>query len=1099
MESVTQKFKGFLSSAISPAVKDFDLRASNAHTKFWKIHDATKKTSGEECSVFKQFEKVSKSQQEELFASLKKEAQSLIRLRHPAILNVVSAAEETKVSLYFATEPVLATLANLITQYRQRSKSSQVSSEEFKQHHFTFEELEIQLGISQVLEGVHFLNTTAKLLHRNISPESIFITKNVTIITSPKYFNTNILKWKIGGLGFSCSIDNKEPMAGISQDFREFLYEEPTAFLPEFDYLPPEYIQQHRFEYNSDLYSIGRVICELAMNLDQKVVSDQENISKLGASVGHATRLSNCRRAASTMQRESDSAKVSTILLGDSSIRGDLDSFIRSTYFTDIKVKSLVYLANISQKEDESKLQFFRGLFRIMNQFSDRIKISYVKLSNDRIVYVVLPNVIAVASAVKKELFHEQIAQPLIPILTSKDPKVDVLHCLLENVETFIEKATNEYIKKYLLPVVLGTLCGPTPEIIFQCLQVSTNLIKFFDPDTIIAGMIPRLTNLCVAGFPLHIRTKSIHWFSLLVPMLDKKLIVEHMIPSLEKILSIDNSPPILEALVITYEAVSKKLGGELLALKVLPALIPLSADRHLDLEQFKTIMKVVKDVLNTYEMERINELNNLKRFTKNTNEEMNQFNSVLGSGSGAANNHSSNPFEENHMATAQAAPPQDLPKISIPSNFLSGSSNSAFKQSPLSTAQQQTSPQFGQKISGSGSFFESPDFTSYSTGNTASTQPSSISLSSPPPTIATTPLYVEPGASLLSAIPATPIYTSASASSSSSISPSKSNNTINSNIGSSSNNNSSSPFNFNPTPNTNRSNQAPISSSNIAAPNYSYSSSTTTAPVLQPTTGSSTAKPNYNISIDNEPGLINPSVPTGANYNISFTDTLQPVSNSFSNPTPTPQPAPTPQPTYSYNSSFNSIPTPISTSQPFASSTITPSSSNNNNNNINFSNLNIRSQPSSNPSPLAPPPSNNFNYGSSGNSSSSSSTNNNIFGGLDSLQMNSNLMSQSQGVTNKRISGQYASNSQFLQQTGGNNSGVGFNMGSNTYNSNNNVTNLNGSVGFNMNNNNNSYNQMNSMNNMNNMNSMNNNMNSNNNFNNRNNNNNNSGGGSLI
>ncbi|GAM17573.1 hypothetical protein SAMD00019534_007480, partial [Acytostelium subglobosum LB1] len=703
---LTAKVKGFLSSAVSSPVKDFDLKQSNAHTKYWKIHDATKKTSGEDVSVFlfdkKQYEKMSRSAQDELLGHLKREAQSLIRLRHPSILNVVNAVEETKISLYFATEPVLATLDNLIQQYRQRSKSNQVSSDEFKQHHFTFEELEIQLGISQLLEGIHFLNTTAKLLHRNIAPESIFITKN--------------LKWKIGGLGFSCSIDSKEPeLSGLSPDFKEYIYEEVGSFLPSFCYLAPEYVQQRHWEYNSDLYSIGRIICELALNLNNQHAGTEENLSKMGPLAYYATTLVNCRKAAAANSNNSDSAKVCTILLGESSLRGDLDSFIRSAYFQDVKVKSLVYLTNIVQKEDESKLQFFRGLFRILSQFSERMRITYIlptlisELANERIVYVVLPNVFSIANTAKKELFNDLIAQPLIPILLSKTPKNDVLSCILDNVNMFIEKSSNDYIRKYILPVVLGTLCGPTPEIIFQCLSLSVPLIKYFDPDAIVAGMIPRLTNLCIGGFPLHIRTKSIHWFSLLVPLLDKKLIVDSMIPSLERVLSVDNSPPILEALVVTYEAVSKKLGGELLALKVLPALIPLSADKHLDLEQFKTIMKVVKDVLATYENERYNELNNLRRFTKNTSEEMNQFNNVIGSPPANSN---ANSFEE------QATPKQqELPKITIPTTFLSGSSSSITKASS-STLSSPPPPNT------QASFFDSPDFSGMSTGPTRATQP---------------------------------------------------------------------------------------------------------------------------------------------------------------------------------------------------------------------------------------------------------------------------------------------------------------------------------------------------------------------------------------
>eukprot|EP01133_Synstelium_polycarpum_P006778 gene6778-7880_t len=611
MDRITSIAKGFLSNAISP-VKEFDLKEVRSSTKFFRIHDAIKKSSGEEVSVFlydkKLLEKSSKQTQEDVLAHVRKEAQSLLRLRHPAILNMVSPVEDVKTALYFATEPILATLAGLMEQHRSRQKSSSVASG--TQSQLAFEELEIQLGISQLLEGVHFLNTTAKLLHRNISPESIYITKS--------------MRWKIGGLGFACSMDARDPLPGSSADLKEFVYED--GILPTLDYIAPEYIQSRRWEYNSDLFSIGRVIAEISLNLDNTALGDiaNESIAKLGTSVYHSSRLAALRATAKS--RTSDSARVCNILLGEPGLRGDIDSFHRSSYFSDIKVKSLVYLANIVQKEDESKLTFFRGLLRIINQFSHHIQTGYIlpvliqELANERIDYVVLPNVFAIAANMKKEAFNAQISSHLIPTLTNKEPK---------------------------------------------CLSNSSGMIKYFENDVVCNGLVPRLTNLCVGGFPLHIRTKAINWFSLLVPILEKKAIVDAMIPNLEKILSIDNSPPILEALVYTYEAMSKKLGAELLALKVLPALIPLSADKHLDLEQFKTIMRVVKDVLTNYESERINELNNLRRYTKNPEQDMDKFANVL-----------TDPHSISSPTTASATPSDSFAKISIPSTFIKTSTD---------------------------------------------------------------------------------------------------------------------------------------------------------------------------------------------------------------------------------------------------------------------------------------------------------------------------------------------------------------------------------------------------------------------------------------
>ncbi|KAM9960114.1 hypothetical protein ACTFIW_009239 [Dictyostelium discoideum] len=764
-----EKVRGFLGSAanvISP-IKDHDLKEVVGQDKFWKIYQSTKKTTNTECSLFvfekKLYEKVSKSNLENVITFLKKEATTLQRLRHPSILQVVSVMEETKTHIHFATEPILATLEDLLGYYRQRKKStvdqSSQSEEGYKKKDFTFEELELKAGIFQILDGLLFLNQTAKLLHRNISPESIFITKD--------------LKWKLGGLGFTCSIETKEPpISNLSlQDLREYQYisggngensgssNNSNYILPQLDYLAPEFISQRKFETNSDLFSIGRLIFELSINLEQKALDSHliSQLPKLGVISYYNTMIEQVRRQSTMNTQRSDSAKVCTILLGDPMLRGDLENFIRSSFFQDVLTKTLLYLANISQKEDESKLQFFRGLLRIVQQFSPRIQNNYIlpvllsEISNDRIIYVLLPNIMSIsANHVKKETFQSKVLPAISNILQSKEPKPEVLSCVLENLPMLLQKCSLDQIKKILLPICLGSMCGPTNEIIFQCLSTAQPIAKFFDTDMISVAVIPRLTNLCVGGFPVHIRTKAIQWFTLLVPSIEKKIIVDSLLPNLEKILAGDNSPVILQSLVETYEALSKKLGGELLAKSVLPALIPLSSDKHIDLEQFKTVMKVIRDILNTYEQERINELSNLQRYTSPTptkDENDTSFitvNPIQNNNNNNNNNNNISPTPinltlPNNFGITPITTTTQPSSSSSPSMLFPQPSQSS--SSPLSSSSSgTTSNPFNSVLSGNNkALIDSPDFGSTYISQPPSTQQlsSNISLTLPksPPT----------------------------------------------------------------------------------------------------------------------------------------------------------------------------------------------------------------------------------------------------------------------------------------------------------------------------------------------------------------------------
>jgi SCY1-like protein 2 len=62
----------------------------------------------------KQLEKLSKPDQEQALKLLRRDPSNLSKLRHPYILQVHSALEETKSQLVFQTEPILASLANVL-------------------------------------------------------------------------------------------------------------------------------------------------------------------------------------------------------------------------------------------------------------------------------------------------------------------------------------------------------------------------------------------------------------------------------------------------------------------------------------------------------------------------------------------------------------------------------------------------------------------------------------------------------------------------------------------------------------------------------------------------------------------------------------------------------------------------------------------------------------------------------------------------------------------------------------------------------------------------------------------------------------------------
>ena len=85
-------------------------------------------------------------------------------------MTVQHPLEESRDCLAFATEPVLASLANILG--HQTNLPSPIP-ETLRSYHL--HDLEIKYGLLQVSEGLAFLHTSVKMIHRNIAPESIVV------------------------------------------------------------------------------------------------------------------------------------------------------------------------------------------------------------------------------------------------------------------------------------------------------------------------------------------------------------------------------------------------------------------------------------------------------------------------------------------------------------------------------------------------------------------------------------------------------------------------------------------------------------------------------------------------------------------------------------------------------------------------------------------------------------------------------------------------------------------------------------------------------------------------------------------------------------
>ena len=197
----------------------------------WQIYSAVKKSTKQAASVFvlerALLDRFEKGDRELIWEMMKKGVGQLTRLRHPRILTVQHPLEESRDCLAFATEPVFASLANVLGSQVDLKMffepkillQDQLPSpvpEQLRSHKMF--DIEIKYGLLQVSEGLAFLHDSAKMLHRNISPEAIVINEAGA--------------WKICGFEY-CLANSAAPGQEPSWSFPEYDHGQPPETYPQ--------------------------------------------------------------------------------------------------------------------------------------------------------------------------------------------------------------------------------------------------------------------------------------------------------------------------------------------------------------------------------------------------------------------------------------------------------------------------------------------------------------------------------------------------------------------------------------------------------------------------------------------------------------------------------------------------------------------------------------------------------------------------------------------------------------------------------------------------------------------------------------------------
>ncbi|KAJ0024168.1 hypothetical protein Pint_07044 [Pistacia integerrima] len=312
------------------------------------------------------------------------DAGRLVRLRHPGVVHVVQAMDESKNAMAMVTEPLFASVANALGNLENFENVMKVPKE-LKGLEMSL--LEMKHGLLQIAESLDFLHSNAHLIHRAISPEcgrdgncgkesyNSYHTSghgdgmgsncggNVLITSSGA--------WKLGGFGFAITTDQASSDSSNVQAFHYAEYDVEDSMLPlqpSLNYTAPELVRSKTASVGcfSDIFSFGCLAYHL---IARKPLFDCHNNVKMYMNT--LTYLSNEAFSSIPPELVPD---LQRMLSANESLRPTASDFTGSPFFRDdTRLRALRFLDHMLGRDNMQKSEFLKALSDMWKDFDSRV------------------------------------------------------------------------------------------------------------------------------------------------------------------------------------------------------------------------------------------------------------------------------------------------------------------------------------------------------------------------------------------------------------------------------------------------------------------------------------------------------------------------------------------------------------------------------------------------------------------------------------------------------------------------------------------------------------------------------------------------------
>ncbi|KAK9748953.1 hypothetical protein RND81_02G092400 [Saponaria officinalis] len=531
---------------------------------------------------------LSKAAEDAFFDVLRGDAARLVRIRHPGVVHVVQALDETKNSMAFVTEPLMASVANTLGDL---SNLGDNLPKELKSA-MEMGLLEVKHGLLQIAESLEFLHNNARLVHRAISPESILITASGA--------------WKLGGFGFAISSDQAAGGSSNVQAFHYSEYDVEDSILPlqpSLNYTAPELVRNKDSSggCSSDIFSFGCLAYHLIAR--KPLLDCQNNVKMYMNTLNYLT-----SEAFSSIPPELVPDLQRMLSYNETGRPSALD-FTGSPFFRDdTRLRALRFLDHMIGRDNMQKTEFLKALSDMWKDFDSRVLRYKVlpplcaELRNVVMQPMILPMVLTIAESQDKHEFELSTLPALVPAF--KAAAGETLLLLVKHSELIISKTDQKDLVSHVLPMLVRAYDDTDPRIQEEVLKKTLSLTKHLDSQLVKQAVVPRVHGLALKTTVAAVRVNSLLCLGELVHTLDKQAVLD-VLQTVQRCTAVDRSQPTLMSTLSVANSVLKQYGTEFVAEHVLPLLAPLLTAQQLNVQQFAKYMAFFKDILRKIEEKR--------------------------------------------------------------------------------------------------------------------------------------------------------------------------------------------------------------------------------------------------------------------------------------------------------------------------------------------------------------------------------------------------------------------------------------------------------------------------------------------------------------